>query len=658
MADLLLINLLSSRLDFLSFRDFLFQRATTEFPTLEEFITFMTQRCQALEVISLEDHKSSISTHKSTSNMAVSPGKSDTASTKGKKCLFCDKNNHFISSCFQFKKCEPDERRRSAERLKLCFLCLSSNHRVSECRRTDLVCTFCQKKHNSLLHFDVCKESVERRDNEGSKVSVSPEPSVSLSVKNKHDMLCHMSLLPTALGYVVDGSGSSHQCRILMDIGSQKNYVTAEFVNRLEGCQSSPVQFSVEGVGGHTTSVTHKINFIIRSRISGFKINSDFGVLNTITECLPIHSFSKRLVRWPSHVKLADPNFNVSSKVDIILGANEFFVCLKSGKINLRPGLPGLLNTEFGWIMCGNLSLSDRLSHSMRKSVCNLAVVHSDITCFRELENILNKNMLSLQHRECEKSHAKSYTRDSSGRYQVDLPVRFELLSESGDSNSIFHSRFLLLDRRFVDCNFYKAYRSFIHENSSVRALSLNWEPHSDEFQVVLPNNLLSKNHEKGNIVRIFDTLGYLSPVITFIKLILQLIWKKNINLHDRISDSILCFGRSFCKDWHCLKFISIPRLGFQKHLVNVELHGVVDSSTKANGGVLHAHYQSSSNLYTVHLICAKRRVAPLKLVTLPRSELLAAFLVARLMENVSKVLNTVNKNNCFLLDGFYDYIL
>ncbi|XP_073963388.1 uncharacterized protein [Choristoneura fumiferana] len=447
LADMLLIHVLCSKLDFSSLRDFELSRKSKDFPSINDFIKHIQQRCQALEMISSESTKPTSSSHRSVSNVITNKESNGKQNKSGKLCGFCN-GQHYINRCYKFLKLTVDDRIKFTDKFKLCSLCLSAGHSVSDCKQT-FVCRSCQQKHHTLLHPKSVPVSpnnliVSSSKNEAEPLAdgvilstpaiesscladslVVPQPTLNLhntAVEEK----CEISLLPTALCYVIDDSGEIHFCRILLDSGSQKNYITEDFVAKL-ACKKTPVKFSVSGVGGNATPVNAKINLQISTRDFKHKFNSDFCVLKTITESLPTTNFPKNLMKWPGSVNLADPDFNVSRKVDAILGINDFRLCMQDGQLNLGPNIPGLLNTTFGWIFCGNLVLTrNQLIKMPDNSVCKF--LQDDLTKFWTMEELPAQHIMSSADAACEQLYVQSVSRDSTGRYEVDLPVKEEML--------------------------------------------------------------------------------------------------------------------------------------------------------------------------------------------------------------------------------------
>jgi len=63
----------------------------------------------------------------------------------------------------------------------------------------------------------------------------------------------------------------------------------------------------------------------------------------------------------------------------------------------------------------------------------------------------------------------------------------------------------------------------------------------------------------------------------------------------------------------------------------DIELHGFADASLTSYGACLYLRVKDTNGKVATNLICSKSRVAPLKTVSLPRLELLAAVLSVRL---------------------------
>ena len=77
---------------------------------------------------------------------------------------------------------------------------------------------------------------------------------------------------------------------------------------------------------------------------------------------------------------------------------------------------------------------------------------------------------------------------------------------------------------------------------------------------------------------------------------------------------------------------------GVQERVVSCSLHGFGDASSKAYAAVIYLHMTTTTGSY-VKFVASKSRVACAKELSIPRLELLAALVLARLIEHVKEAL-------------------
>ncbi|GFU18162.1 integrase catalytic domain-containing protein [Trichonephila clavipes] len=110
-----------------------------------------------------------------------------------------------------------------------------------------------------------------------------------------------------------------------------------------------------------------------------------------------------------------------------------------------------------------------------------------------------------------------------------------------------------------------------------------------------------------------------------------------------------------WCSEASFLCELQIPRYALQCDSVNCpecEIHTFSDASIKAYGAVSYVRLRTFDKI-SVHLLASKNRVAPLKVLTLPRLELMGALLAARLAKEISRVLNEkISTTNYFWTDS------
>ncbi|XP_065211063.1 uncharacterized protein LOC135839114 [Planococcus citri] len=184
-------------------------------------------------------------------------------------------------------------------------------------------------------------------------------------------------------------------------------------------------------------------------------------------------------------------------------------------------------------------------------------------------------------------------------------------------------------------------------DKEMVKTLGMYWAPCDDtlRFWFEKPNvtEARTKRQILGIIASIYDPMGLVGPITVTAKCFMQEIWKfivedekRKIYWDETVPDKILRPWREFAAQLHLLNKISIPRhITPSNTSIIYELHGFSDASSRAYGAVLYLRAISGKEVQ-VHLLCSKSRVAPLKEISIPRMELLAAELLAEMAHEVA----------------------
>ncbi|KHJ39851.1 hypothetical protein D918_10113 [Trichuris suis] len=125
------------------------------------------------------------------------------------------------------------------------------------------------------------------------------------------------------------------------------------------------------------------------------------------------------------------------------------------------------------------------------------------------------------------------------------------------------------------------------------------------------------------------------TPFTIRAKIILQLLWQSGCGWDESIPDVLNAKWNRWKQELHML-----PQLLVQRTLIpvdinavaSIELHAFADASGKAYGAVVYMKVETVSANNFVNMVIVKSRVAPLKKITLPRLELTAALVAARLV--------------------------
>ena len=156
------------------------------------------------------------------------------------------------------------------------------------------------------------------------------------------------------------------------------------------------------------------------------------------------------------------------------------------------------------------------------------------------------------------------------------------------------------------------------------RTLGLVWDFSRDVF--ILGAAATSEGKTKRQLLRsifsIFDPLGFLSPIVFQVKYLKQDIWRLKFDWDDELSQELPDYWISWAYGLPSLDGLTLdrcitPKLGF--------------------GAVSYARFVYPDGSAEVKFLISKSRVAPLNFMTIPRLELNAAVLAARLGAQVQK---------------------
>ena len=172
------------------------------------------------------------------------------------------------------------------------------------------------------------------------------------------------------------------------------------------------------------------------------------------------------------------------------------------------------------------------------------------------------------------------------------------------------------------------------------RALGVQWCIESDQFQfrVTLSNQPVTRRGVLSTIASVFDPLGFLSPYILLGKQILQDMCRENAGWDKPLSDQVMPKWLAWRDGLTGLGSIKVERCLTPQNfgtIVSTELHHFSDASTSGYGQCSYIRIVNTEGRVHCALLAGKSRVAPIKAVTVPRLELQAAVLSAKMAQIV-----------------------
>lgn len=455
-----------------------------------DLLQFLKQRADMLETLlvshgkhnNISNKKQFTHTHDNSKvhcNVSSNKPPTDSQYRVKKSCVMCN-GKHPLYSCQKFLDLDVNAKLKLTDNHKLCRNCLRFGHTVSDCRFGP--CRQCNKKHNSLLHSDELNARPDASSLVSSPIAnkqVSPTASLSAHAvplsnelesiqlnkvhSNTHDLCVQPVLLSTALVEIADKHRKFHVARALLDNGSQRCFITKSLCELLE----IPIIQStheIRGVGNSVSQSTQVCDIELKSRVNTYSMRIKCFVLPQITSTLPAVNIQSAQFELPNNIQLANPQFYESQDIDILIGADQFWDLLIDGKLRLHNG-SFLQNTQLGWIVSGPINLNN--THSYNIVHCNITQsIDTQLRRFWELEDLpsVQKNTLSDNELECEKSFVNNTTRDADGRFCVRIPLK-ESADSLGETYFQAERQFLSLEKRLNRTPDYKKmYSEFIQE--------------------------------------------------------------------------------------------------------------------------------------------------------------------------------------------------
>ena len=196
------------------------------------------------------------------------------------------------------------------------------------------------------------------------------------------------------------------------------------------------------------------------------------------------------------------------------------------------------------------------------------------------------------------------------------------------------------------------------HESDSTKILGINWNKVMDTLCCVetieLTDDEISDSLTKRSVLsfisRIFDPVGMLCPAVLPMKVILQEAWATNLSWDATLPVEHTTRIRKWQRELNDLSRVQIPR--FLGNDSNRELHTFCDASGDAYAAVSFLRTTTPEGNVKLTFVMAKSRVAPLKRPTIPRMELLACVIGARMARYVMDELHLSNQQSVIWSDS------
>lgn len=422
-----LVHLLSKKLDQETCSDFKESRkAPRELPTLEEFMGFLEMKFTALEpVVQRRDREAIVSaTPRRATNFQGSvsyrpkyQGNTplrfhQAAPVMAYRCLLCN-YEHELFKCRKFVALTPENKLKFVVQNKVCRTCLYT-HYGAQCG-SNKRCRECGEEHNTLLHSACSRPSwplahTSHAGTAGSSRPVSRPHNVSHVASDNEEVL-----LTTVSLKVQAESGEFIVLRALLDQGSQVSLMS-ENAAQLLGLRRHSYHASIAGIGNGANQSRGMVMLTCQSIHDDYQFATNALVIARVINNLPNVSFNRQTMPNITNINLADPEYNVSRPVDLLLDASVYSGIIMNGLIRNPEQNVIAQQTRLGWILSGNVR-----TFNCHVILNNLA----DISKYWELEDITTaSDTMSPQEQYCEDFYQRTTSRLENGAYVVGIPMK------------------------------------------------------------------------------------------------------------------------------------------------------------------------------------------------------------------------------------------
>ena len=193
-------------------------------------------------------------------------------------------------------------------------------------------------------------------------------------------------------------------------------------------------------------------------------------------------------------------------------------------------------------------------------------------------------------------------------------------------------------------------------DSSCEKALGVSWFPTTDEFQVRV--NVTEKSATRRGILstvsQCYDPRGLIQPALLPAKRFLQELCEAGLGWDDPVNERQRNWWQEWLNGLKYLQCVRVPRSFGSAEIESseIQLHCFCDASKIGYGTIVYIRLTDRNGHVNCSIIIARSRVAPLKPVTIPRLELVAAVVSVELVGLVTRELKIPIENCVFWNDS------
>jgi len=157
-------------------------------------------------------------------------------------------------------------------------------------------------------------------------------------------------------------------------------------------------------------------------------------------------------------------------------------------------------------------------------------------------------------------------------------------------------------------------------------------------------NSKVTKRIIASQLGKVYDILGFYSPVTIKAKILLKKLWQAQTGWDTSVPADIAKAWNHWTSQLTTLSTHNVTRCYTSKpNIANRSLHGFSDASQEAYEGVLYLRTEYEDYTASTAMVISKSRVVPLKRMTIRRAELTATYTLAKQLHHCSHLLQVEN---------------
>ncbi|XP_061506858.1 uncharacterized protein LOC133392122 [Anopheles gambiae] len=277
-------------------------------------------------------------------------------------------------------------------------------------------------------------------------------------------------------------------------------------------------------------------------------------------------------------------------------------------------------------------------------------------------------------------THPKAYEAIVHSHYVDDLLVSVETESEAlqliNDVKTVHSARGFEMRNWISNCKSVEAYvngsvsseqcMNFSSKSHVEKVLGMWWDTaldvltykvwwHRYDTSLLTGNRSPTKREMLQVLMSIFDPLGLIAHFLGYLKVVLQDVWRSRVDWDEPVHIEELKKWMIWIKLLPQIEQVKITRCYSQQYSINdaedVQLHTFVDAGGSGMAAIVFLRVVHGQNV-RCSIVTSKTKVAPLKLTSVPRMELQAALIGARLASTVEKALKIKISRKIFWSDS------